>query len=111
MQLRRSVYAVVLDAENPNYSPNREYAYLFVRAQENYLNHFLQTRGHVLLNDVYDVLGVRRTRLGATHGWAEDAHVRISFEAFVDSNDETPGPLQTKYLLDFNVQGDILNKI
>jgi hypothetical protein len=75
----------------------------------------LISRGHVLLNDVYESLGFPRTSAGAVVGWVHgngDNYVDFgvfnprsnSARSFVNTNDPV-------ILLDFNVDGVIYNMI
>jgi hypothetical protein len=45
---------------------------MFLRAQQSYFNHKLQTEHTVILNDVYDALGIPKTKTGQVVGWVYD---------------------------------------
>lgn len=81
---------------------------VFVKCQEDFANHLLKTRGTVLLNDVYDLLGFSRTSYGAVVGWALSNGDTIDFGV-----KELPGfdDESTTMFLDFNVQGLVFDKI
>ena len=64
-----SQYARVFDASNPNWSPDKSVSLLFLQAQQTYMNNLLNSRGHVLLNEVYDAIGLPRTSEGCLVGW------------------------------------------
>lgn len=105
-----SVYARFFDSSNPNWTNNSEYNRIFIKAQQNYANHLLNARGHVFLNDVYDQLGFERTSAGAVVGWVRngDGDNYIDFDL-----DEAFGCLDDdmSYILDFNVDGVVYDKI
>lgn len=105
-----SIYARFFDSSNPNWTNSSEYNRIFIKAQQNYANHLLAARGHVFLNDVYDQLGFERTSAGAVVGWVKngDGDNYIDFdldEAFGCLNDDM------SYILDFNVDGVVYDKI
>lgn len=114
----RSEYAVEFGRDNPNWSDARpEYNLVFLRAQETYHNNRLQAHGHVLLNDVYDSLGMPRTPAGCVVGWLKDGvDGVVDFGLFdagsPEENDyfyffDGEGPIY----LDFNVDGEVWYKI
>ena len=91
----------------------------FLRAQQTYFNELLQARGHVFLNEVYDALGLPRTKAGAIVGWVYDSDTPvgdnyISFE-MCEANKEKVrnfiNGVEPTILLDFNVDGIILDLI
>lgn len=112
-----SEYAMAFGPDNPHWSSRPEYNLFFLRGQERYLNHQLQVRGHVMLNDVYDALRLPRTTAGTVVGWVYgegDSYVdfglpeqgsseEADYYFFFDHN--------TEFLLDFNVDGLVYDKI
>ena len=112
-----SEYAAYFGPENPNWSERPEYNLLFLRGQERYMNHQLKVRGHVMLNDVYDALRLPRTTAGSVVGWVFDgpdgyvsfglpeqgSSEEADYYFFFDQN--------SKFLLDFNVDGVVYDKI
>lgn len=68
---------LTFDKNNRNY--DLDYSMVFLKAQENYANDLLFSRGHVLLNDILDNLGFGRTAEGAFRGWVKDHGNHISF--------------------------------
>ena len=83
-------------------------------AKEN-LNRTLQTRGHVFLNEVYDVLDIPRTRAGAQVGWilghGDDFIDFGIFDLHNESKRAFVNGYERSILLDFNVTGSIIDLI
>jgi len=117
-QLDGSGYAKFFDELNPNWNRNAEYNLVFLRCQQNYANDLLQARGHVFLNDVYDMLGIERTRAGAVVGWMINKDGSgdnfIDFGVFNANNPmarDFVNGREAAILLDFNVDGIIYDQI
>ena len=111
-----SGYARFFDEVSPNWSPTPEYNLLFLRCQQNYANDMLKARGHVFLNEVYDQLGLERSKSGAVVGWVlgKDGDNFIDFGVFDGANPRARDFVNGRegsILLDFNVDGVILDKI
>lgn len=112
----RSVYARFFDESSSNWTKTPENNLLFVRAQQNYANDLLHMRGHVFLNEVYDMLGIQRSQAGALVGWvlSKDSDNFIDFGMY-DINSkaarEFVNGLERSILLDFNVDGPIYDRI
>lgn len=110
-----SQYARFFDEASINWSKTPEYNLTFLKCQQNYANDLLKTRGHIFLNEVYDLLGIPRTQAGAIVGW-----VREVGDGFVDFGifdgermavrDFVNG-YERSILLDFNVDGIIYDMI
>jgi hypothetical protein len=87
-----------------------------LRGQQQYANDLLHARGYVFLNDVYDMLGIDRTKEGQIVGWVYNKNNEVG-DNFVDfgileTNRETEdGSYEPAILLDFNVDGNILDLI
>ena len=60
------------DQDNVNWKNSPEYNLSYVNAQQTFANQLLNARGHVMLNDVLDGLGIDRTPEGAILGWVLD---------------------------------------
>lgn len=89
----------------------------FLKAQQNYANELLKSKGHLYLNEVYDMLGIQRSKAGQIVGWIYDEKNPIG-DNFVDfgiynTNIEKCRDFVNGYepriLLDFNVDGNILD--
>jgi len=109
-----SMYARFFDDSSTEWQKNSDYNMAFLRAQQNYFNNILQSRGHVFLNEIYDALGFQRSQAGAVVGWVigEGHDNFIDFGLFNGENvkvrDFVNGYEQS-ILLDFNVDGVIWN--
>ena len=60
------------DPKNVNWKNSPEYNLSYVNAQQTFANQLLNARGHIMLNDVLDGLGIDRTPEGAVLGWVLD---------------------------------------
>ena len=92
---------------------------MYLRHQQNYANELLRSRGYVFLNDVYDMLGIRRTKAGQIVGWVYDEK-NPNIDNYIDfgiynvhyegARDFVNG-FECSILLDFNVDGPIIDLI
>ena len=57
---------------NPHWESNNEYNLMFIKAQERYANDLLKAKKRVFLNDVYEMLGLPRTKAGQIVGIADE---------------------------------------
>lgn len=106
-----SDYSRIFDESNVNWERNPEYNPLFLKNARNYFNDLLQARGHVFLNEVYDRLGFDRTQEGAIVGWLADGEGDNYIEIDIKELNEVTTVVKPVYVLDFNVDGVIWNKI
>jgi hypothetical protein len=108
-----SPYSKIFDEYSRHWEKDPELNRLFVTCQQNYLNHLLQARGHVFLNEVYDALGIDRTKAGAVVGWVmgQDGDNFIDFGLYDAENSRFINGWERSIVLDFNVDGVIYDKI
>lgn len=110
-----SQYARFFDPTCSNWSKEPEYNRLFLKCQQNYANDLLHARGHVFLNEVYDMLGLERSKAGSVVGWvlSEDGDNFVDFGVFTgtDAIRDFVNGREASILLDFNVDGLIYDKI
>ena len=114
-----SPYAVMYDDGCTGWTKSPEANKFFLKAQERYANERLKRKGHLFLNEVYDMLGVPRTTAGQFVGWIYDEEHPIgdNFVDFgmLDINDEAKrnfhNGIERNILLDFNVDGPIVDLI
>lgn len=110
-----SIYARFFDENSKNWNTTTSYNQFFVQAQQNYMNDLLRVRGHVFLNEVYDALGLERSKAGAVVGWVRghgDNYIDFGvFEGDQWSAMRFVNGDESSILLDFNVDGVILDLI
>jgi hypothetical protein len=109
-----SPYMRFFDDASPNWQKDAELNQIFIKCQQNYANHLLQARGHVFLNEVYDALGLERSRAGAVVGWVlngESSDNFIDFGVYEAYNEKFVNGHERSALLDFNVDGVIYDLI
>jgi hypothetical protein len=110
---RISPYARFFDEYSPNWVRNPEYNRIFLEIQQKYANDRLATVGTVFLNEVYDWLGIPRSKAGALVGWFDggDGDGYISFGMYDAWNSQFVNGNEPSILLDFNVDGVIYDKM
>lgn len=111
-----SIYARVFDEGSKNWRREWTYNQMFIRAQQNYANDLLKARGHVFLNEVYDMLGLDRSSEGAVVGWVKDGegdgYIDFGvFEGDIYSAQRFVNGDERSVLLDFNVDGVVYDLI
>lgn len=67
------------DETNDNWDNNPTFNLMFLRAQEKLANDKFHGDGHLVLNEVYDMLGFKHTPLGAVAGWIEGEDECVDF--------------------------------
>lgn len=110
-----SPFARYFTASSKCYEGAREYNLLFLRAQQQYANDLLVSRGNIFLNEVFDMLDLPRCEAGQIVGWKYDPKNPVG-DNFVDfgiqeTYRETENGVEPVILLDFNVDGNILKRI
>ena len=114
-----SDYAKIFDCGCKGWTKNPEYNLNFLRDTQKYANDLLQARGHLFLNEVYDMLGFDRTEAGALVGWIYDdenpvGDNEVDFGIYNPNNHQCSrfvNGWERSIVLDFNVDGPIYNKI
>lgn len=109
-----SIYSRVFDEYNTNWRDVPAYNQLFIQSQQNYANDLLRARGHVFLNEVYNMLGFEHSKEGAVVGWVRgEGDDYIDFGVFTDQFEgkEFVVGNSREIHLDFNVDGVIYDKI
>lgn len=114
-----SEYARFFDEWCTGWQKDAELNLYFLRQQQNYANELLKAKGHVFLNQVYDMLGIKRTKAGQIVGWVydesgeySDGHIDFGFyDLHNEGARDFVNGRERSILLDFNVDGNILDMI
>lgn len=100
--------------KNTYWTSNNEYNLMFLKKAESFANDKLRINGYLFLNEVYEMLGIPKTKAGQVVGWVYDEKNpvgdnyvdfglykdNLSYSDFVNGYDPA-------ILLDFNVDGNI----
>ena len=108
-----SPYARFFDEGSPNWQKNAEFNRLFVQCQQNYANQLLQARGYLFLNEVYGMLGINVSQAGQIVGWVinGEGDNYVDFHMFEAWNGDFINGHEPSVLLDFNVDGVVIDRI
>lgn len=111
-----SPYARRFDETHPQWSKNMDMNRYYLKCRQAQATDMLKARGHLFLNEVYDMLEIPRTKAGAVVGWLFDPKHPELGDPFVDFGmfeiqEEGPGGYEVSFILDFNVVGDITDDI
>lgn len=110
-----SDYARFFDEYCTGWTKDSEYNLGFLKAQQAYANNRLREQGYLYLNDVYDMLGIPKTKAGQVVGWIYDEsnpdidnYVDFGIYDLYDENKrDFVNGREWSILLDFNVDGNI----
>ena len=111
-----SDYAKFFNETCVGWQKDPEYNLMFLKVQQQYANEKLRHQGYIFLNDVYDMLGMPRTKAGQIVGWIYDENNPngdnyVDFGIYMEHNQNFVNGYETSLLLDFNVDGLILDKL
>lgn len=110
-----SDYAKFFDVGNPYWEKDPEYNLMFLKQRERYANEKLQSNGFLFLNEVYEMLGIPKTKAGQIVGWiynkenpVGDNYVDFGiYDIHKQANRDFVNGYERTILLDFNVDGNI----
>ena len=110
-----SVYARFFDETSSAWTKDSEWNLMFIKQVEDYCNIKLKKVGCLFLNEVYEMLGMSKTKAGQQVGWVYDednpiGDNRVDFGIFTEDNKGFINGFENSILLDFNVDGNILDK-
>lgn len=109
-------YARFFDNTCLNYEDNMDYNLMYLRAQQQYANDRLRADGYLFLSDIYEVLGIKRTKMSQTVGWIykpenPDGDNYVDFGILETNRETEDGGYEPVILMEFNVDGPILDLI
>lgn len=110
-----SPYAVFFDEACPGWSKDPEQSKFFLLQQERFANEKLQAQGYIFLNDVYEMIGVPKTKIGQRIGWVYDKNNPVGdnyvdfgiFDGRREKVRDFVNGYERVIILDFNVDGYI----
>ncbi len=121
LQLECSDYARFFDASCQGHTKDPEYNLMYLRQQQSYCNEILKSRGYLFLNEVYKLLDIPQTKAGQLVGWVYNKDTDkaegdnyVDFGIYNTNNEATRrfvNGCEYNILLDFNVDGPIIDKI
>ena len=111
-----SDYARFFDDGCLGWAKDPEHNLYYLKCQQAQANDRLQREGYLYLNDVYEMLGIPRTKAGQVVGWIYDEKNPVGdnfvdfgiFNADIERNRDFVNGYEKTILLDFNVDGNIL---
>lgn len=111
-----SCYAKWFDENAIGWTKYPESNNVFLIQQIEAANFMLKKQGHLFLNEVYDMLGIPRTMAGQLAGWLyapddPNRHNYVDFGLYDDRNADFINCRTNKALLEFNVDGNILEDL
>ena len=97
------------------WSKDPEYNLTFLKHQQSQANDILQKRGYLYLNEVYEMLGIPKTKAGHVVGWIYDEKNPIGdnyvdfsiYDLYNERSRAFVNGYERTILLDFNVDGNI----
>ena len=124
-----SEFARFFDASCKEWEDDPEYNMMFLKGMQARANDLLKVKGHLFLNEVYEMLGIQPTKAGQIVGWTYDKDTCVSKkvdedgepvgDGFIDfgifnarrANRAFVNGYESVILLDFNVEGNVLDLI
>ena len=114
-----SDYARIFDNGSMGWTKDPEYNLMFLKLQQNQANDRLRAQGYLFLNDVYDMLGIPRTKAGQIVGWVYDEENPVGdnfvdfgiYDIYNEKACDFVNGRERSIVLDFNVDGNILDMI
>lgn len=120
-----SPYAIYFDDLTSNYfEKNEMYNSMFFKSTQNYLNDLLRVKGMITLNDALDALGIkwdneefkRLRQAGLVVGWKYEKENaigdnRVLLDIIPTNRKLEDGSIIPTYIIDFNVDGSIYDRV
>ena len=114
-----SPYAKCYDDACAGWQKDAEHNLWFLKQQQNWANEKLKANGYLFLNDVYEMLGIPKTKAGQVVGWIYDEknpngdnYVDFGiYDLYKEGCRDFVNGYERTIWLDFNVDGNILDLI
>ena len=110
-------YARFFDKTCRHYEENMNYNLMLLRSQQQLANDKLVADGFLFLSDVYDMLGITRTKMSQSVGWIykpdgnSNGDNLFDFGVMFVKRETEDGGYEDAILMNFNVDGPILDLI
>ena len=105
-----SKYAVVFDKRSYGWTTDLKVCLMFLKHPEAHCNELLQARGWLFLRDVYEKLGLPVTRDSCLVGWIYEEGNKLG-DNYVRFDIRDHSEDKESYVIDFNVDGNIIDRI
>lgn len=114
-----SPYTFCFDETCSGWVRDAERNKFFLMRQQQHANELFKTKGHMFLNEVLDMIGIPRCRMGQVVGWVYDENNPIGdnyidfgiFDIRCEAARNFVNCLEKSVWLTFNVDGDIINHL
>ncbi len=104
------IYSRVFDETNVMHSPDPDMSEFFLRAVQQHMNDQFDINGYLMLNTVYKALTFAESPEGAVVGWSRNVP-GDDFVSFGMENDINQRAGDNRWVLDFNVNGVVFERI
>lgn len=108
-----TLYGRWFNDSNRHWEKNNGYNVTFIENQLKYANYLLKLKGHLFLNEVYDMLGYDRTPEGCVVGWL--FYGKDGSDGYIDfgiyQHPDFMAGYERNCFLDFNVDGVVYDQI
>lgn len=120
-----SDYAIYFDRSTSSYFEGiDDYDHMFINAQQRYAGDLLRAKGYLTLNEVLDGLGIhaqdertqRLRKAGMVVGWKyerdnQDGDNDVIFHVYDTYRENENGKIEPCIIIDFNVEGNIYDRM
>ena len=107
-----SPYSKFFEESNIYWEKDPELNLMFLKSREQQANERLKRNRILFLNEVYDLLGLPRTKAGQIIGWVyKTGNDYVDFGIFNDCNKRAVNGLEPVFLLDFNCKDNVFGQL
>ena len=115
----RSPYSVIYDDGCKGWTKDPEANKFFLVQCQNWANEKLKSQGYLFLNDVYEMIGIAKTKAGHVVGWVYDKDNEIGdnyvdfgmFDIYNEKAMDFINGRERNIVLDFNVDGNVYDLV